>query len=555
MKRVTLVIFWESVFLLVVSDNNLRGKLEHEAKWTSHPSATIDAWIWALEARRISERGTLIAVATTSVWVQRLEKKAGGKWIWALEARRISERGTLIAVATTSVWVQRLEKKAGGKWIWALEGRRISETGTNIADATASAWVQRLEKKAGGKWIWALEGRRISETGTNIADATASAWVQRLEKKAGGKWIWALEGRRISETGACIADATTSAWVQRLEKKAGGKWIWALEGRRIQETGACIADATTSAWVRTPEKKAGGKWIWALEGRRIQETGACIADATTSAWVRTPEKKARGKWLWALEGKISEAGTHIAIASIAIATTSAGERKIEEERVQVQQSRCNSSVPQVQGGTIVQRMREMWCWRCLAARQLVGAVHVDDRCFRYIYWHSWLLLHAGGSLQGVGSFCLGSETGACQHGENYSNWLFHVWIDQSIQPNFAGTLRGSMSTCICNQRWIKTYQNCFGFQLIILSFWVCRLRLVVSWVVKIFAKDPKSWRQMDPAWRWPIFQRCWRSAGSSLCTQKRRSFWDSELFFFQHTICNQWIAIFVEVFTFHKKAP
>ena len=77
--------------------------------------------------------------------------------------------------------------------------------------------------------------------------------------------------------------------------------------------------------------------------------------------------------------------------------------------------------------------------------------------------------------------------------------------------------------------------NCLGFQQksskSILSFWVCRLRLAVSWVVKILAKDPKSWRQMDPSWRWPISQRCRRSVGRSSCKPKKPSFWDSENFF------------------------
>ena len=85
--------FFESLFfLLVVSDNNLRGKLEHEAKWTSRSSATIGTGMWALEAR-ISETGTHIADATTSVWVQRLEKKGGREWMRALEGRGIKETG------------------------------------------------------------------------------------------------------------------------------------------------------------------------------------------------------------------------------------------------------------------------------------------------------------------------------------------------------------------------------------------------------------------------------------------------------------------------------
>ena len=240
-----------------------------------------------------------------------------------------------------------------------------------------------------------------------------------------------LSGKREDEAGWTAWTAHASATTDT--------GLWALEGRSISEKGTWIAETATSAWVRKLEKKAWGKWMWKAEG----ETGSRIAIARTEAWVRKLEKKTGGIWMWALEGGISETGTHTAIASIAIATTSAWERKIEEERVQVQQSHCNSSVPQVQGGTILQWMREMWCWRCLAARQLVGAVHAHDRSFWHIYWHSWPLLHEGGSVQGVGSFCLGSETGAYRHGENYSNSLFHLWMDQSIQSNFldcAGTL-------------------------------------------------------------------------------------------------------------------
>ena len=77
--------FWESVFLLMVADNNLRGKLEHESKWTSRSSATIE--------RRIRERGSHFAIATSSAGVRKLEKKAGREWIWALEGRGIKETG------------------------------------------------------------------------------------------------------------------------------------------------------------------------------------------------------------------------------------------------------------------------------------------------------------------------------------------------------------------------------------------------------------------------------------------------------------------------------
>ena len=124
-------------------------------------------------------------------------------------------------------------------------------------------------------------------------------------------------------------------------------------------------------------------------------------------------------------------------------------------------------------------------------------------------------------------------------------------MDQTIQSRFrecAGTLP-EVRVCLncfnclqctacficfkrtCTVSAIKKYPNCIGFRKkVILSFWVCRLRLAVSWVVKIFAKDPKSWQQMDPSWRWPILQRCRRSAGRSSCKQTKPSFWDSQHF-------------------------
>ena len=101
MKRVSLV-----VFLNICCCWDLRGKLENEAEWASHSSATIDTGMWALEARRISETGSHVAVATTSGWVRTPEKKARGKWIWALEGRRIQETGACIADAADSVWVR-----------------------------------------------------------------------------------------------------------------------------------------------------------------------------------------------------------------------------------------------------------------------------------------------------------------------------------------------------------------------------------------------------------------------------------------------------------------
>ena len=52
-------------------------------------------------------------------------------------------------------------------------------------------------------------------------------------------------------------------------------------------------------------------------------------------------------------------------------------------------------------------------------------------------------------------------------------------------------------------------------------------------MVKTFAKDPKSWQQMDPSWRWPILQRFRRSMGRSSCKRTKPSFWDSEQSFCQ----------------------
>ena len=112
---------------------------------------------------------------------------------------------------------------------------------------------------------------------------------------------------------------------------------------------------------------------------------------------------------------------------------------------------------------------------------------------------------------------------------NWKEWLRQLTpycerYETVVKPKMSRsqTARGS-----CARSWHKLVAYLLA-QLAVVSWGrlSSRLRLAVSWVVKVFAKDPKSWRQMDPSWRWPVLQRRRKNVGSS-SSEWRKPSWKS----------------------------